>query len=136
MCENVKPPEDRRSGSPPCYAASDVTNKLVGELVMGWTQKDSDIWEKPDCTMIGRFAPLTIGSDDVQVLAVVRSWLDGDDRFETEGRYNVFYRVLSETLRSRDPYYRDTVNQFELYYLDLYEVGDFARAAFAAVVAA
>lgn len=58
---------------------------------------------------------------EVEVMAKVKCWIDTDSY-----RYDVFWNLLSERLRSRDPYYRDTVDQRELYYLAEYRDGDFA----------
>lgn len=112
----------------------EVTNDRVASKVMGWEKVRDNMWRTGASTLIGRFSPLTSGNDDLKVLRVARTWIERDDRFDQVGRYNLFYRRLSEVLRSRDPYYDDTVNQFELYYMDNYQIGDFARAALEAVV--
>lgn len=71
---------------------------------------------------------------DYLVLRHVREkWLDADDYHEANGRWNVFWHSLAEVLRIRDPYYRDTMNQYELYYMQEYRPGDYSRAALAAL---
>lgn len=75
---------------------------------------------------------------DFEVLRQARcilewSWRDDDGAEENDILYSDFYRHLSEILRSRDPYYTDTVNQYELYYMDLYEPGDFSHAMYLAM---
>ncbi len=62
--------------------------------------------------------------DDLKVHRVAIKWIDSN-----QDRYNKYYKNLAEILRSRDPYYKPTVNQFELYYMDQYQPGDFSRAA-------
>jgi hypothetical protein len=79
----------------------------------------------------------TDASADVRVLGAVAKWIDD----EPEGppskpesyRYNRFWLRLAAILRSRDPYYRDTVDQQDRYYIQHYEPGDFSRAALAAL---
>lgn len=72
----------------------------------------------------------TDASSDYEILKRVREekWI-----YEKEGQYNEFWNSLAEILRSRDPYYRDTVNQNELHYMLEYRPGDYSHAAYLAL---
>jgi len=106
-----------------------LSNHAVMTKVCGWTEEGDRLWKDPGGRLFVRdFQPLADAGDDFLVLQAVRKWIDLDD-----DRYNKFYRTLAEMLRSRDPYYRGTVNQFELYYMDQYQAGDFSRAAWVAI---
>lgn len=114
---------------------------LVAERVLGWKvveygrEGEFRYYETGDDYIEeSNFLPSSDVSDDYAVLQHVREkWLDADDYHEANGRWNVFWRSLAEILRSRDPYYRDTVNQYELYYMQEYRPGDYSRAALAAL---
>jgi hypothetical protein len=73
--------------------------------------------------------PFADAHDDLMVLRKVREWLDAADVREGEGLWNRFWHHLSERLRSRDPYYRGTLNQYELYYMTEYQCGDYCVSA-------
>lgn len=86
-------------------------------------------WNKHHCQVSPLYS--TNASDDYLVLAKVREWGEDDKlRWTTYGQ---FWTHLAEILRARDPYYKPTVNQYELYYMLEYQPGDYSHAAFLAV---
>jgi hypothetical protein len=116
----------------------------VAQSVMGWVAFPYSMpdgkggWETRLCppsnvhiTTCDTFPRYTTDpSADYEVLKRVREskWID-----DREEAYNMFWNSLAEILRSRDPYYRDTENQNELYYMLEYRPGDFSHAAFLAL---
>lgn len=110
---------------------TEPTNEMVAELVMGWVKDvlDGSVnWYTHDSYRIGPWRPLQSVEHDFIVFQRVRKWID-----EAPDLYEAFYNNLAELLRSHNPYYRDTINQNRLYYMDEYQPGDYSRAALAAL---
>jgi hypothetical protein len=124
-----------------CYHWTDRTIQDVDDLCIagGYTaiveyspdgdvfavvQFDAGVWRLPPWNL------LTDANDDLMVLQRVREeWLDADDMHDGNGLWNLFWHHLAELLRSRDPYYRSTLNQNELHYMQEYRCGDYCRSA-------
>lgn len=109
-----------------------MNNVAVFEKVLGYTRKENwsgVYWEKQG--LVWHQVPdFCDAKNDLLVLRYVH------DRWRCircMDELQRFYDKLSELLRSRDPYYHGTVNQYELYYIENYQTGDYARAALYAV---
>lgn len=112
---------------------TELTNDAVAEQVMGWTKRPHDrekIMEWFDANDIIQpcFYPLRSARADFVVFDKAREWFKTDDR-----KSCAFWHQLAKILRSRSPHMSEDFR--DLHLMHYYKVGDYSRAAMAAVMA-
>jgi len=112
---------------------TEITNEMVAEQVMGWTQRPVGRgrhlkWFNADGDGQELFYPLDDAGDDYLVFDRVRDQID-----ERNSRFMNFYEYLSDVLQSNPDSGPANPDCDHLYLMHYYRVGDYSRAAMAAI---
>ena len=107
----------------------ELTNDTIAEQVMGWTfNRDRGEWFCDGAFVRQGFAPLDDAKDDLEVFSHVRAQID-----KCNPRFLAFYSRLIDVLQQDSAVGPVGPDYDYLCLMHYYRVGDYSRAAMAAI---